>query len=58
MSLLDNEKTLREEAEKRQKDEIEKDRKERLEQQATLKKDMTEMFDAKVLIFDNRSLFF
>ena len=50
LSLLDNEKTLREEAEKRHMDEIEKDKKERLEQQATLKKDITEMFDTKVII--------
>ena len=50
LSLLDNEKTMREEAEKRHMDEIEKDKKERLEQQATLKKDITEMFDTKVII--------
>ena len=50
LNLLDNEKTLREEAEKRHMDEVEKDKKERLEQQATLKQDITEMFDTKVII--------
>ena len=50
LSLLDNEKTLREEAEKRHTDEIEKVKKDSVEQQATLKQDMTEMFNTKVII--------
>ena len=58
LSLLENEKTLREEAEKRHKDEIEKDKKERLEQQATLKKDITEMFDTKVIILNFGAYYF
>ena len=48
MTFVEKEKILREETEKKQAEEIEKDRRERLEQQATLKKDLTESFDAKV----------
>ena len=48
MTFIENEKMAREEREKKQSQENERDRREMLEQQATLKKDMTECFDAKV----------